>query len=337
MAVWVVKAGSMGERERRDLEHGVVAMGWEELGDLSKVESRDELRDLYRITYPDAPEGRVASHVGQIWAFLRKMQPGHLVVTPIKTRSEIAVGTVESDYVFTQEYGVDMQHVRRVKWLRTDISRTAFDQDLLYTFGAFMTVCQVTRDQAEERIRAVVAGKALPVAEEASAEAEAPIDLEEVAHDQIAKYIEQKFKGHGLALLVEGVLQAQGYVTKRSEPGPDGGVDILAGRGPVGLDPPRICAQVKSSSNRLDVEVYRALKGTMDSYQADQGLLVSWGGFTSPTRSEAQTSYFKVRLWDRSDLIGAILHHYDQLPPDIQAKLPLERMWRLALAAEEGP
>jgi restriction system protein len=333
MAVWVVKAGRMGEREQRILDHGVIAIGWEELGDLTNVQSPDQLKATYRAAYPDAAEGQVAHNVGQIWAFAKKMQRGDLVVTPIKTRSEVAVGTVDSDYVHSTQYGSDMQHVRHVKWLRTDIPRTAFDQDLLYSFGAFMTVCQVKRDQAETRIRAVAAGKAPPVAEETPSEPQ--VDLEEFARDQITAYVDRKFKGHGLALLVEGVLRAQGYVTKRSEPGPDGGVDILAGKGPVGLDQPRLCVQVKSSSSRLDVETYRALKGTMDSYQADQGLLVGWGGFTGPTRNEAEASYFRVRLWDKSDLVDAILRHYDQLPPEVQTLLPLERIWRLVLPPEE--
>lgn len=54
-------------------------------------------------------------------------------------------------------------------------------------------------------------------------------------------YINRKFKGPALARLVDGVLQAQGYVTLNSEPGADGGVDILAGSGPMGFSAPRLC------------------------------------------------------------------------------------------------
>ena len=332
MAVWIVKAGRMGEREQRDLEHGVVAMGWEELGDLSGVASREELRELYKRTYPESVEGRIANHVGQIWAFLRKIRVGDLVVTPIKTRSEIAVGTIQSDYQFTNQYGPDMQHVRNVKWTQTDVPRTAFDQDLLYTFGAFMTVCQATQPDAETRIRAAVGQGPRP--QTADAIETAPLDLEEAARDQIMAYIEQRYKGHGLASLVEGVLQAQGYVTKASPPGPDGGVDILAGKGPIGLDSPRVCVQVKSG--RVDADVYRSLRGTIQAFGAEQGLLVGWGGFTQAARREAATSYFAVRLWEKTDLIDAILRDYDHLLPGVQADLPLKRMWRLGLPEDEA-
>ncbi len=49
------------------------------------------------------------------------------------------------------------------------------------------------------------------------------IDIEEYAKDQIIKFINQKFKGHGLARIVDAVLQAQGYTIKILPPGPDGG------------------------------------------------------------------------------------------------------------------
>ena len=40
-----------------------------------------------------------------------------------------------------------------------------------------------------------------------------------------------KFCGHNLVRLVEAILKAQGYVTTKSEPGKDNGIDILAGSG----------------------------------------------------------------------------------------------------------
>ena len=39
-----------------------------------------------------------------------------------------------------------------------DIPRSNFDQDLLYSLGAFLTICEVKRNDAEKRIRAM-AGK----------------------------------------------------------------------------------------------------------------------------------------------------------------------------------
>jgi predicted Mrr-cat superfamily restriction endonuclease len=58
----------------------------------------------------------------------------------------------------------------------------------------------------------------------------APMDVEEFATDQVRAFIGERFTGHGLARLVEAVLQAQGLSTFRSPPGADGGVDVLVPR-----------------------------------------------------------------------------------------------------------
>jgi restriction system protein len=155
------------------------------------------------------------------------------------------------------------------------------------------------------------------------------LDLGQLAHDQIVAHIQSRFAGHALSALVDAVLRADGWMTKVSPPGADGGVDILGGRGPLGLDEPRLCVQVKSQNSPADVTVYRTLQGTMQTYKAEQGLLVCWGGFNKVVRAEARQGHFSVRLWDSRDLVEAIYRTYEQLPAEIQADLPLTRAWML--------
>jgi restriction system protein len=95
-----------------------------------------------------------------------------------------------------------------------------------------MTVCRISRNNAENRVKAMISGK--PISKKRTVELEEEVaDIEEVTRDLIFKRLAQKFRGHELARLIEAVIKAQGYVTSRSEPGPDGGVDILAGSGPL--------------------------------------------------------------------------------------------------------
>ena len=70
--------------------------------------------------------------------------------------------------------------------------------------------------------------------------------------------------------------------------------------------PSRATTPVKSQNTPVDVTVYRTLKGTMHTFKAEQGLLVCWGGFNKKVLQESQQSHFMVRLWDSSDLVGAI-------------------------------
>jgi predicted Mrr-cat superfamily restriction endonuclease len=69
-----------------------------------------------------------------------------------------------------------------------------------------MTVCQISGNNAEDRVRAIVEGRPAPTsAGGEDAERLLPRDIEEVAHDQIITHTNQQFKDHELARLVGAV------------------------------------------------------------------------------------------------------------------------------------
>lgn len=334
MSLWLVRAGRHGEQEQVALDQNVVTIGWKDLPDLSGLKSKEELAELYARVYPSHGKHKVANEMGQVWRFAKEIQKGDLVALPLKTQAAIAIGEVKGSYEYKQ-LADNVKHVRSVKWIKT-IPRSSFDQDLLYSFGAFMTVCQVSRNNAESRVKSLL-GKVEAVTvsdDEERIPGDEIIDIEEYAKDEIIKHIGSKFRGHDLARLVEAILEAQGYTTKKSPPGPDGGVDILAAGGPLGFDTPRICVQVKSSSSPIDVRVIRELQGVMGKVNANQGLLVAWGGFTSKAIQEARDAFFSIRLWDQGELLEALFKHYEQFDDELKAELPLKRLWGLVLEEE---
>jgi restriction system protein len=69
----------------------------------------------------------------------------------------------------------------------------------------------------------------------------------------------------------------------------------------------------------------------MQTFKADQGLLVSWSGFNSVVQREARLSFFAVRLWNANHLVDAVLANYDKFPEELQSQLPLKRIWALVL------
>lgn len=341
MVVWVVRAGNHGEREDFALEHKVVVNGWDEVPDLRQFATREELADFYREIHPDYKPMAIANHVGQLWAFATKIKIGHLAVLPLKTRAAIAVGEVVGPYEFRPDNPLGARHVCPVRWLRTDIPRTHFDQDLLASFGSLLTVSQVRCENAAERIRAILEERppALRPVPDDDAERdtevpeaeESPLDVAGYSRDQIQRFIGQQFHGHALADLVAAVLEAQGYQTFVSSPGPDGGVDIIVGKGAMGFDQPRLCVQVKSSAQPVAVDILRQLKGVLHDFDAQHGLLVSWGGFRESVYREARRLFFQIRLWDGGDLGDEVLACYDRLPADLRTELPLKRIWTLVL------
>jgi len=209
-----------------------------------------------------------------------------------------------------------------------------------------MTVCQIKRNDAEKRLIEMskndwkttkikkVDLSELSIDDDVSDE-DGLADLEQIAQDQIARLIIAKFKGHKMARLVNGILQAEGYTTYVSPPGPDKGIDILAAPDALGFGQPRICVQVKSSDSPVDRPTLDQLIGSMANVQAEQGLLVSWGGFKSSVEKEEAAQFFKVRLWDRDDLIRHLLIQYNNLDDELKADLPLKRIWTVATSESE--
>ena len=341
--VYLARAGRNGEDEDYALEHNIAIISFRKVPSLEGARDYDTVVQLVEDALPDGKPRALGNFARQLWAFAFAMQEGDIVVMPRKLTSQIAIGRVTGPYRYDQ-VDTAFRHTRPVEWLRPDVPRATFEQDLLYSFGAFMTVCNISRNDAGRRVAAVLEGKpdpGLSIVLEKPTKVLVPTEVEtrevpeltQLAHDQIVARIQSRFAGHALAELVDAVLQADGWVTRNSAPGADGGVDILVGRGSLGLDAPRLCVQVKSQNSPADVTVYRTLQGAMQTFKAEQGLLVCWGGFNRAVLAESRQSHFVVRLWDSGDLVGAIYRNYERLPAEIQAELPLKRVWMLV--AEE--
>ena len=340
MTVWVARAGKYGERENLALEEGRAFIGWGELGDLSRLDTREEVLACVMETYPDIKPGTARNNAGQVFNFLKSFAIGDMFALPLKTRPAIAFGKVVGEYEFIEDNPEDARHSRRIDWIGEPIPRSAFDQDILYSFGSALTVFRVIKNDAEKRIKAVITGKkpvpsAIKVADtELSAGDEDTPDLEQIARQQISDFIGRKFKGHKMEALVAEVLRAQGFeVRMNKRKGADGGADILAGRGPMGFDEPRLCVQVKSTDAAIGSKDYDELKGVMQKFGAAHGLFVSWGGFKGTVEEEARRDFFNIRLWNAEEFVREIQDVYTRLPKELQAEMPMQQIWALI---EEG-
>ena len=333
MALWLVRAGKHGEQENYAINNNVAVVGWSEIPDLRTFQSREELSNVLYEKFPDEKKQRLKSWEGSLWRFSREISPGDLVALPLKSRSSIYIGEITGSYEYKPDNPPNTNHFLPVNWIK-EFPRTEFDSDLRYSFGSLLTVCGITRNNAESRVKSMLAGQ--PDQSEIDEEGiqEDELDIEQITQDQITTYIDRNFKGHELSRLVGDLLTAQGYHVRVSPAGPDGGVDILAGSGPLGLESPKLAVQVKSGSSSTNVEVLRAFTGVMGRFGAEQGLIVAWSGFQGSVEREAVQDFFKIRLWDAGDLVRNLLMYYDRLPDSTKAELPLKRIW--ILVTEEG-
>ncbi len=337
MAVWVVRGGRHGEREEEALENGVLTIGFGMEDDLSGVLTRENMSHRIQQSHQSATSNQIASWARQVWSFKNRIEIGNLIVMPNKGKPTISIGRMSGEYIYRPEH-LELSHGRAIEWINKEVSRDLLDLDLKRSLSGESTVFQPRAPNAENRLRAVAAGTPTEPAPDSPAaglliddeDVDPSPNLEDDANNRIRDYIGGKFHGHEFTRLVASVLRAQGYAVEVAPPGPDGGVDIVAGSGPMGFDPPRICVQVKSGVQTTNVNVLRELEGIIKNFGADYGLLVSWGGFTGDTEREARkNTYFNVRLWNSDDFLNALFENYDRLPAGLKAELPLKQVWIL--------
>ena len=340
--LFLARAGKAGEDEDHALTHDLAVIGFRDIPSLASARDYAEVQRLVAEAHPGAAKRRVGNWTGQLWAFAISMTEGDIVVMPCKTSGQIAIGRVSGPYKY-QKIGDSFRHTRPVRWIRKDVPRTTFKQDMLDSMGAFMTVCQIQRNGAVDRVLAVMNGgtdsdlgaaagtpaASAPTSQPVATSAEESVDYEQSAKDKIIRFITETFHGHDLTHLVAAVLEADGWVTKVSPPGPDGGVDIYAGRGLLGTDEPRLVVEVKSQQRPADVGIYRGIKSSIQTFNADHALLVCLGGFTDPVEKEAKKDHFLVRLWNSEDLLDAIIRLYPKMAKEMQARIPLKPIWTL--------
>lgn len=332
---WTVRAGKSGERTAWCFANSLVGGGWTEIPDLTGVKTKEEIAKLASELYQGSKHV-VANYTGQLWRLRFGIKVGDYVVLPVRSTSQVAIGKVVKGYHYLKdEEDYSRRHVLGVEWLRTDIPRSAFKQDLLYQMGSALTIFQLANDDAPYRLEQILSGKSDPGSREGHNQTESgesfsdsvSLDIEYIAESSIAKIIEEDFKGHDLSELITALLTAEGYVCRNSPAGPDGGVDILAGKGPLGMDSPRLVVQVKSQSSAVSDGVLQQLNGAVIRFKADQALLVALKGVTPQASRYLATEYFTMRLWEMSDVLSAVYEHYGTLPEEIKAKIPLKQIW----------
>ena len=326
MTAWVVRGGGRGEYEEIFMSESLVAVDYGVVSSIAEFRDRDSLREQLMSR----------SAADQLWRFANDIRNGDTVVLPRKSPRVVAVGHVSGDYQYRPS--LEAPHTRPVNWTAQEIPLGDFETDFLNYFGGQATVYRIRAENAELRLQQVVdqhvsdvqlnpteAQSGKPSQPSDSGEDEAfRIDLEEQINRRIVERIRQRFFGTRLEYLVGSILRASGYHAIETRQGPDGGIDVVAGQGDMGFGHPRLCVQVKSGRNAVDLADYNRLQGNIGSYGAEHGLLVSLSDFTRAVRNENERSFFQIRLWGPNELVERLLDTYDRLPEDIRSEIPIK-------------
>lgn len=333
--VWGIRAGRFSEADALFLRKNVVALGWDQMGDLAAIGSNRELfKAKYLDVYPDSKPGAVPLNAGQLFRFIHEMKPDDVVVYPSKRDRLIHIGIVQGEYKHNPNLDPRFPHARSVRWVKA-VPRTSFTQGALYEIGSAMSLFQI-KTYVDEFL-AALAGDIRPIEQteiEDETVAYVVADIEQTTRDFVIKRLAQQLKGHPFAHFVAHLLEKVGYRTRVSAEGPDGGIDIIAHKDELGFEPPIIKVQVKSIENGSvgDPEV-SSLYGKIGNDEF--GLFVTLGTFSKRAISFAG-SKSNLRLIDGDELVDLVFQHYNDFDSKYKGLLPLRRVYIPETIEEAG-
>ena len=321
--LWGIHGGKTGDADTLFLKKGRIALGWHNVADLSDLPNdREAFKARLAPIYPDKSPTQIAGSAGQLYRFTHEMAVGDHVAYPSKRDRQIHVGRVTGPYVYSLKPEPGYPHHRPVEWLGT-FPRTHFSQGALHEIGSALSLFQI-RNYADE-YDAALGGRTLgPAADTADEVARDAEEIEQATRDFVSKRLSRELKGHPFAEFVAHLLNVLGYRTRVSPVGPDHGVDVVAYRDALGLEPPIIKVQVKSEDGATGRPEVSQLYGVVES--GEYGLFVALGGFKA-TAVDFARSKANLRIMDGDEVISLTLQHYDKLDSRYKGLLPLRKVY----------
>ena len=146
--VWMLRAKPHGNNRISEfLEDNIIAIGWPQIGNLSKL-GKEEIRkeiisnEYYRNKYDT--KRKLSMAVSQVQRFVIEMNIGDYVIVP--DLEDIYIGIIASDYMYVENLDNDIEgypHQRKVEF-KLHLTRDNLDQNLRDSLRATMTLANLS-------------------------------------------------------------------------------------------------------------------------------------------------------------------------------------------------
>lgn len=320
--LWVVRS-SNGEFIDTFLSKSIVGLGWCLEANFNNFDLT-EIKKVLLETYP-TKEKSIPTWAGMINNFVNKMNIGDFVITYEPSSRNYYVGKIISDYSYNSKI-IDCPQTRKVQWFSEQISRDLLSNDLKNSLGSTLTLFQLKKEQEKEIFDLLNSKKQIKkdsnlIKEENNENALMLIENSK----EILKDFIQSLDADEMEELVKEILNSMGYIAQRTKKGADRGIDVFASKDGLGLEEPRIYAEVKHRKGSMSSQDIRAFTGGRNP--SDKCLYISTGGFSKDAKYEAERSNVPLKLLDIDDLANLISLHYDNFSAEGKILLPLKKVY----------
>lgn len=151
---WLYAPGEGATMWDEFYEQGIMALGWDELGDLNTYSNKDEMTQLLREVHGSNSSYKNSVHA--VWQFAHDLKPGDIVYAKRGRTEILGWGVVQSDYEYDENNDGGYPHIRKVDWKE----KGSWQSDDMF---AMKTLTDVTNYQDfVAKINALFDGDVLP-------------------------------------------------------------------------------------------------------------------------------------------------------------------------------
>lgn len=315
------------------VEEGFVSLGWDEVEDLDLIHNgREGIKEELSRVLPDEQHKAIPVWAGVLYRFRDEIKVGDIVVAPFKPDSTINIGVIMGEYYYDAAAPTH-RHRRAVQWKKIGLSRTIFTQSALYEIGSALTLFKVrkhaheftaalkTRTEDVERVTQVVEKAAAQnVPEDEPSDEPRASRIERHTRDFVLQALQDRLTHRQFEEFTADLLRSLGYQARVTKYGPDGGVDVIAHKDPLGVEPPLIKIQCKQRTATIGAPEVQQLIGTQSS--GELVVFVTLGSYSREAFSlERQRA--GLRLLTGEDIVSLFLNHYASLPERWRSIIPL--------------
>jgi restriction system protein len=144
--------------------------------------------------------------------------------------------------------------------------------------------------------------------------------IERHTRDFILDVLSNRISPRNFEELSADLLRVIGYQARVTQYSQDGGVDVIAHKDPLGIEPPLIKAQCKQKVSTVGSPEVNQLVGTQG--QGELCLFFTLGGYSKDAQAiERQRT--GIRLLSGEDIVSLVVDNYDRLPEHWRRIIPL--------------
>ena len=111
---WLYSPGDNASIWEECCDKGIMAIGWDEIGDLREYSSKDEMKSAMKEKIDPSKSYKMAAHA--TWQFANEMKPGDIVFVKKGMYTLLGRGVVESDYEWDNSHSGYYKNIRHVNW-----------------------------------------------------------------------------------------------------------------------------------------------------------------------------------------------------------------------------